>query len=445
MEKAVVGMATAFTGSAIIAGMGMVVKSAIDMASEISDASAAANMGGEDFQRLSFAFEQSGTKAEQFTAGMQTLLGSIQQAADNNPTTIRSFERLGISLEDIGKGDTKDILLKIADGMANSSYRAESMSAALDVLGKGGKKMVAGLQEGREAVEALGKSATVISERDLKALDDEGDRIHKTWMGIRATVAGVVAGAISANPFGLKKTAAGEKLDAAKKDAKDSFDAERKEEDRLASEKEARQQEAADEKDRNWQKQLARVNELDKFSRNAAKVQAATDESFAKANHEYAQMENDSVLQTIYNQSSLKMEQIEKEHKAIIGNLNEQADAKNKQLAYEQSFVESNQQALARDTSEAVRRGLMNPQDRRAEDRASKRVEREERRIKNMDEIAEANPEKRIRGGRKGDAAAVARLREDRNNLVAAKQKVELSKASIKELTDSIERLIVKP
>ena len=430
MENAAATFSKGITiGAAAITGLAAIGNSAIQAASAIADASAAANIGGEDFQRLSFALSQSGTKAEQFTVGMQTLTGNIQQARDGNEKAIASFMRLGISMETVRNNDTKEILLLIADGMKESTNKAESMTAALDLLGKGGKKLVAGLKDGREAIEGIGESARIISERDLALLDAAGDRIARTWQGVKATIAGVVASALR-GPFG----------DGGQNPELDAINTKLAEEQRAEAEiadyREQKQSELEAQREKEWNRQLERA----KFLYDAEKQAAKDLVSLNKANADYAAQETESQLisNKLIKERTEELKKAAKESALdILKNAQDAADSK---LAAAKQKQQSAKDAADGALQAGIRGGLQTAAERRAEAMAEKRVAREERRLERI----LANPDKKI-GGKTGDAQRAKELRDARNVVNLAAKEVTLAESSVTALAAAIDKLIVKP
>lgn len=446
MEKTAKEFAASFSiGAGALTGIAAIGNSAIETASAIADASAAANIGGEDFQRLSFALSQSGTKAEQFTVGLQTLTSNIQNAKDGNDAAIQSFHRLGISLDSLDKNDTKEILLQIADGMKDSTNKAETMSAALDVLGKGGKKMVAGLQDGREAIEAIGTSAKIISERDLALLDQTGDMLARKWQAIKATIAGVVATALRGGSDN-QETAG---IESRTKALRESYEAEARDEQKLAKQKIAEQEELEDKKKADWKEALENAEKT--YQR-----QRKNDDELAKANRDYVEQERRSQEKA---DEQIKDRQQERQadelkHRELMQKmardqvmtiLEGARSQMQDKLSTSQSDFSNAQGKLSRDIGDSVRRGLETPQQRHAEERQARRESREERRLNaNADDALTGNAGVR-RGAKSGDARRAREIAFDRRAKDAAQKDVNIAKESIKELTDAIEKLIVKP
>lgn len=150
-------------------------------AEEIRKQSKAVGMSAEDYQRFSYAVQQSGGSAENLTRSMTVLRKASVAAMDGNASAIKLFDRLGISYKnaDGSARNTKDIMLDMSDALAKGKVGPEQMAAAVQLLGKGGKELMLFLMQGKDAISALAASARgVIKEETLKKLDDLEDRVQ---------------------------------------------------------------------------------------------------------------------------------------------------------------------------------------------------------------------------------------------------------------------------
>lgn len=415
----------------------------IDYGSAIKDASDATSLGVEQFQRLQFAFGQSGTKSEQFTTGMQTLASKLQDARDGNDAAIKSFGRLGVSIDDIKGGDVSEVLLTISDGAKNATDKTEMMASVMDVLGKAGKKMIPGLTEGRDAIEKLGQSARIVAERDIAELDKAGDRISKAWTAIKSVAASGLAVAIRGPDLGDRDN--NERLEAKNKAVQQGYDDEAKAERELAEERLAMDNERAAEKEAKWKKDLARAEELDKFERSNKEAQAKLQEKLDKDVEESTKALHKEAEEGQEWLAKERDKLAEKSHKQVIAILDKEKDRRLADIAEVEAKQQAAQQKLSRDTGEAVRKGLMSPQERRDEKLQDKRVAREERRVNDLTDDARTGNSGTRRGTRSGDAKRAMEIAEDKRDVKNAKdQLVKIDPDSIQKLVDKIEALLPK-
>lgn len=183
------------TAGALGAGILAIGKSVVDLAGDIADSAEAVGLTSNAYQELTGVFEQGGVKAEKFTKAMGVLQQSIQEAVDGNEKTRTSFERLGITWEELNTASPEEILNDIAEGLQNSSNWTESFAAATDILGKGQTKLIGQLRAGKEALDEQRKSIITMSETAVQAFDAAGDAAQRMGKGALSIFGNALAGA----------------------------------------------------------------------------------------------------------------------------------------------------------------------------------------------------------------------------------------------------------
>ena len=177
-------LAGAFTGGAVIAGIGALAagvlsagKSIMDFAGNLQDASDAMGVTVEQLQGLHGAFMLGGASAEDVDKGISKLLQNMDTATNSVGPIRDAFDKLGVSFETLSSGDPNAVILAIADGVKNAKNPTEAYAAALDLLGKAGKKMMAGLIDGGGALDAISKKVEKLSNEDNAAIAKFGDAV----------------------------------------------------------------------------------------------------------------------------------------------------------------------------------------------------------------------------------------------------------------------------
>lgn len=172
-------------GSALTAGLvggGAIVgmRSIVEGFSRINDAAAGLSLNPEEFQRLSFAFEQSGAKQEDFVKGFSALTQKLEDARQKGGEVSAVFKELGISQEQIDTEGTTKHLFRIADALKSSGGGTREFAAAIDIIGsKLGVKFIPGLVQGSEELKRLGSEAKIASQDVIEAADAMGDAANK--------------------------------------------------------------------------------------------------------------------------------------------------------------------------------------------------------------------------------------------------------------------------
>lgn len=177
-------LAGAFSGAGVAAGIGSLAamtmaagKQIMDFAGNLQDASEAMGVTVEQLQGLHGAFMLGGASADDVDKGISKLLQNMDTATNSVGPIRDAFDKLGVSFETLSSGDPNAVILAIADGVKNARSPTEAYAAALDLLGKSGKKMMAGLMEGGDALAEISKKTDKLSNEDAAAIAKFGDTV----------------------------------------------------------------------------------------------------------------------------------------------------------------------------------------------------------------------------------------------------------------------------
>jgi len=149
----------------------------MDFAGNLQDSADAMGVTVEQLQGLRAAFLGGGASAEDVDKGISKLLQNMDTATNSVGPIRDAFDKLGVSFKTISSGDPNAVILAIADGVKNAKNPTEAYAAALDLLGKAGKKMMAGLIDGGDALDAISKKTEKLSNEDNAAIAKFGDAI----------------------------------------------------------------------------------------------------------------------------------------------------------------------------------------------------------------------------------------------------------------------------
>jgi hypothetical protein len=152
--------------------------------SALADMSARTGAGVESLSALGFAAEQSGGSAEDVEKGMRKLAQTIDDAANGGDAAAEALAKLGTSAEEL-KGLSPDKqMAALADGLARLEG-SERTAAALEVLGRGGAKLIPILSGGAEGLAAMAARAEelgiVVSGEAAGQADAFGDALSEVW------------------------------------------------------------------------------------------------------------------------------------------------------------------------------------------------------------------------------------------------------------------------
>lgn len=147
---AIKGSAALITGAAV-GVTGAVVKGSADLASygdNIDKMSQKMGISAQGYQEWEAVMQHSGTSMETMKASMKTLANAVENGND-------SFERIGISLEDLGNMSNEDIFNATIAGLQNVDNETERTYLAGQLLGRGATELGALLNTSAEDTQAM--------------------------------------------------------------------------------------------------------------------------------------------------------------------------------------------------------------------------------------------------------------------------------------------------
>ena len=190
-------LAGAFSAAGVIGGIGVLAagvmsagRAIMDFAGNLQDASDSMGLTVEQLQGLHGAFMLGGASAEDVDKGIGKLIQSMDTATTSTGPVRDAFDKLGVSFDVISSGDTNAVLMAIADGIKNSKNPTEAYAAAMDLLGKSGKKMIASMRDGGDSLQAVSDKVDKLSTKDNKAIADFGDAFDELKLKLMVKGAG---------------------------------------------------------------------------------------------------------------------------------------------------------------------------------------------------------------------------------------------------------------
>jgi hypothetical protein len=184
-DKAVDGLSsklgnlTSLIGGALTIGaIKSFVGGMVDAADQINDTSAQLGISGRELQRWSYAAGLSGGSTQDVATAFKIL---EKNAAGGN----KAFKDVGVSAADLkdGLNDPAALMHKVGEGIAGIKNPADRTKAALELLGRGGAKLIPVFSEGAEGVDKMLDELDDLgggySDSALAALDALGDDMHR--------------------------------------------------------------------------------------------------------------------------------------------------------------------------------------------------------------------------------------------------------------------------
>lgn len=189
-------------GGAVYAGAGValggmlaLVNKTAAAADEIDKLSERTGINREELQRWKYAAGQSGADIGKLEVGMKKLSDVMDGATNGNKTATGTFEKLGISLDDLKNKSQSEIFDKVMSSLADMEQGAERNALGNDVLGKSYTELLPLLNAGAGGMDALKARADelglVMSEEGVKANVIFGDTMDDVKQAMGAMVAQV--------------------------------------------------------------------------------------------------------------------------------------------------------------------------------------------------------------------------------------------------------------
>lgn len=178
--KAAMSTLGAYLAPAALVAFG---KSVINLGSDITDLSNAANVNAQAFQSLSLHFMDSGVTMQELSKAFVMLRKNAQEAVSGNKLMEDSFNALGIDAAKLLRLAPEKQFELIAIAISQAKDQNVAFGAALDILGtKQAPKLIAALKElGVEGLDAIIAKTREwqLSPEQLDTLDKAGDKLGR--------------------------------------------------------------------------------------------------------------------------------------------------------------------------------------------------------------------------------------------------------------------------
>lgn len=129
-------------GTAIAAvGFGALTRSSLEFASSIKDLSDATGVAVGDLLDLGNALAVSGGRADKMPEIIGRFSAALEDAGSNAGRSLYNFEKLGISLQDIGRLDQQELFKKTLEGLVRLGPGVERTTRMVELFGKAGRTL----------------------------------------------------------------------------------------------------------------------------------------------------------------------------------------------------------------------------------------------------------------------------------------------------------------
>jgi len=190
------GMAMTVAGGAIVGALGLMINKAAKAGDEIHKMSLRTGISATALSELKHAAEISGASLGDVEKGVKKMAKSMTDADAGLATYLRSFERIGISMEDLKGLKPEEQMLLIGEAIAGLASESEKAATAQEIFGRAGTNLLPLFKEGAIGIEKLREEAHKLgvvfdTEAAAKAaaLVDAQTRLKASMTGVTQNIA----------------------------------------------------------------------------------------------------------------------------------------------------------------------------------------------------------------------------------------------------------------
>jgi len=166
-------------------------RSLIAFASRIQDTSERVNVGTEALQEFDYAASLTGASLDDVGNALKHLQVSMLGALGGNKPDLKSFARLGISLDELRQKSPERIFREIADRVSKTNPSVQQLADIVNLLGRSADRLVPAFRGGfgRAAADAQ-RLGIVIEDSVIKKVDALGDHFGQLGRQLQSGLAG---------------------------------------------------------------------------------------------------------------------------------------------------------------------------------------------------------------------------------------------------------------
>jgi len=191
-----IGMAMTAAGGAILAAGALSVKTYAAMGDEVAKLSRKTGITTETLSELRHVAEISGTSLEGLEKATKRMSTAIGDAQDGLTETIRDFDKLGISVEELKGLSPEEAFLKLGEAIAGIEDPLVRANVAQGIFGRAGMDLIPMFDQGAEAMAELRQEAHALGivfdqEAAAKAeeMTDAMTRMNESVSGLKMAIA----------------------------------------------------------------------------------------------------------------------------------------------------------------------------------------------------------------------------------------------------------------
>jgi len=194
-QKAI-GLGMTAMGGAILATGVLSVKKFAEMGDEVAKLARKTGFSSETLSELRHAAELSGTSITGLEKATKRMATAIGDAQDGLTETLRDFDKLGISVEDLKGLSPEEAFLKLGQAIADVEDPLVRANVAQGIFGRAGMDLIPMFDEGSEALEEMRKEAHSLgivfdqeAAKKAEQLTDAMHRMKESTSGVKMAIA----------------------------------------------------------------------------------------------------------------------------------------------------------------------------------------------------------------------------------------------------------------
>lgn len=188
VKKALIGLTVVSAGAT--AGLIAMVVSAAHVGDEIGNTAPMLGLTVEEFQRYRYAANLASVSNEEFVGSTQILVRNIGDAIRGNTNMAISFRQVGISMGDLKRLTTGEILRKMSDGLAHIPSQSRRVSLEMDLLGRSGARMGEFLSKGTKEMDRVMAEVEAFGLFD-KASAEQANQVGNSFIRLGSIFSGI--------------------------------------------------------------------------------------------------------------------------------------------------------------------------------------------------------------------------------------------------------------
>ena len=175
-----------FTVAGIAKGIGAL-REMVDGIKDLADATGTTTQFSQAWGQMG---DQFGDNAEGANKALEKFAVVLGEARSGSDSAAKKFSDLGVSLS----GDTEDVIKRVADKIAAIKDPTQQAAIAMDLFGKSGQGIVGILNQGADGIDRFVKSAHVISDASLEAIDTADKELKAGMKRLQVVGAEIISG-----------------------------------------------------------------------------------------------------------------------------------------------------------------------------------------------------------------------------------------------------------